>query len=48
MKQQITAKRVGNDLGIRAPKVFFYVIGNGDDLIVEIQLLKGKRPANPY
>ena len=40
MKQQIASKRVGNDLGILAPKVFFYVIGNSRDLSVEIQLLK--------
>jgi hypothetical protein len=40
MKKQISAERVGNDLGILAPKVIFYVIGNGDHLIVEIQLLK--------
>ena len=31
------------NLGILSPKVFFYVIGNGDGLIVEIQLLKVTR-----
>ena len=40
MKQQIATERVGNDLGVLAPKVFLYVVDNRGHLIIEIQPLE--------
>ena len=48
MKQQIATERVGNDLGIFAPKVFLYVVGNRGDLVIEIQPLEVTHCVSTY